>query len=151
MSKEIKVQITKLAEQIARKTHGNQFRRDKTTPYITHVERVVKRLKGESEEILASAWLHDVLEDSSLEGKDLLEMGVPKEIVKIVECLTKPNSENYDDYIRRVCANKRALKVKRADIIDNLSDSPSDKQLMKYTKVVLIIMEESFKNLKKRR
>lgn len=33
-----------LAEQIATRSHANQFRRDGVTPYITHPEAIVKKL-----------------------------------------------------------------------------------------------------------
>jgi hypothetical protein len=56
--------VVLLAEQIARKAHVNQFRRDGVTPYITHPEAVVKKLGTESDDVLAVAWLHDVLEDT---------------------------------------------------------------------------------------
>ena len=61
------------ARMFATVAHGGQMRKDGKTPYIAHPERVVKILQKsgiEDEEILASAYLHDVLEDtnSKLDG-----------------------------------------------------------------------------------
>lgn len=48
------------AEGIARAAHATQFRRNQTTPYTTHVEKVVGFVRGDHRAEIV-AWLHDVV------------------------------------------------------------------------------------------
>ncbi len=74
--------IIEIAENIARKVHQGQFRRDGITPYIVHPERVARRLSEDSE-AQAVAWLHDVLEDTGVSEKFLIDAGItpPENII----------------------------------------------------------------------
>lgn len=60
--------LVTLASSIARKSHDGQFRRNGTTPYITHPEAVARSLEGEHPNVIAAAWLHDTLEDTHHRG-----------------------------------------------------------------------------------
>lgn len=122
-----------LASLIARKAHDGQFRRDKVTPYITHPEAVVELLGGEHPDVIATAWLHDVLEDTDTTESDLIAGGMPYSVIQEVLILTKKRGETYAAYLRRVDMSSIARKVKIADIRHNLSDAPSPKQVVKYT------------------
>jgi len=55
----------KAAKTAATRAHRGQFRKDGRTPYITHPERVAKRVKffGGNHIAIIAAWLHDVMED----------------------------------------------------------------------------------------
>jgi (p)ppGpp synthase/HD superfamily hydrolase len=119
-----------LCERIARKAHEGQFRWDETTPYITHPERVAAACVGVDEKCVA--WLHDVLEDTDVELFDLADEGVPFCVMDAVQALTKVKGEAYEDYLKRVKANGLARRVKIQDILDNLGDTPSSKQVKKY-------------------
>ena len=134
--------IARQAEQIARAAHAGQFRFDNVTPYITHPEAVVKRLEGESEDVLAVAWLHDVLEDTLVTASDLLRDGIPPHVVQAVEILTKPKkSTDYWAYLQQVKSDAIAHKVKVQDILHNLSDSPTRRQIIKYAKALLYLVD----------
>jgi (p)ppGpp synthase/HD superfamily hydrolase len=124
----------KLAEKIARLAHNGQYRRDGKTPYITHPEDVARRLreKGARDEVIAAAWLHDVLEDTRIEEKTLIQWGVDVDIVFSVTVLTKQKEQSYQDYLRGVSNNRIASQVKIMDMISNLADSPSPRQVKKY-------------------
>ncbi len=75
------------AEQIARDAHSGQFRRDGVTPYIVHPESVASRVNTPEEK--ATAWLHDVLEDTSVSQQDLLNAGIPENVVTAVVTMKK--------------------------------------------------------------
>ena|GEM_PF-914818 len=121
-----------LGEGIARKAHEGHFRRDGVTPYITHPEALAKSLEGEDPNVIATAWLHDVLEDTTLTPDVLLDAGIPKEVVSAVSILTR-TGEVYAEYLGWIRQHDIARKVKIMDIRHNLSDSPTDKQVEKYT------------------
>jgi len=112
------------ALKIATDAHNGQ-KRDGNHPYIEHPIRVAKKLQGMSK---IAGLLHDVIEDSPMTSKDLLNLGIPEVVVEAVVHLTKKNGENYYDFIMRICssplteARQIALMVKLADIEDNMSD-----------------------------
>ena len=106
------------AIQLARRAHEGQL--DKSgRPYIGHPLRVMGRLTGHRERMVAV--LHDVIEDTDVTGEDLTEAGCPPEVVAAVLAISKHPGEPQDAYLTRVAANPLALAVKRADIADNLS------------------------------
>ena len=135
----VKDMISK-ASQMAYRAHSGQFRRDGVTPYIRHPEDVAKRV-GDDPIAVAVAWLHDVLEDSSFTLKDLLERGIPPEVVDAVYILTHRRDIKYEDYIAVIARHPIARKVKIADILSNLSDKPTDKQIEKYARALLYFSE----------
>jgi (p)ppGpp synthase/HD superfamily hydrolase len=104
---------------IAAEAHRGQT--DKAgEPYILHPMRVMLRVRGETERIVAM--LHDVVEDGgpawSLER--LREEGFAAEVVEAVERLTKREGEPYEALIERAAAHPIARRVKLADLEDNM-------------------------------
>ena len=75
----------------------------------------------ETEEEMAVALLHDVIEDSHFTRDDLREEGIPLAVVEAVQLLSKNDGESYDQFIARVIKNDLASKVKIADIEDNIN------------------------------
>ena len=130
-----------IAEEVATKAHEGQFRKGGEIPYITHPRRVAERVKGDLE-AEAVAWLHDVLEDTDLTDQDLLDKGIPKNVVEAVEVLTKSKEIPYNKYLENVRNNELARKVKIQDMLDNLSDKPSKKQIIKYSKGFLVLLRD---------
>jgi len=128
------------AYQMAHRAHKGQFRRDGVTPYIRHPEDVAKRVAGDPI-ATAVAWLHDVLEDSSFTLNDLLERGFPPEVVEAVYILTHDRAVKYEDYIAIIARHPIARKVKIADILSNLNDKPTDRQIEKYARALLYFSE----------
>ncbi len=133
--------LIETARTFARHVHAGQFRRDGVTPYILHPAAVADRLKGESDETIAVAWLHDVLEDSDTTEADLHAAGISEHVAHAVWLLTKPRRESYETYLQIIKAHPIARKVKIADMLSNLADSPTDKQIVKYARGLLILME----------
>lgn len=130
--------VEKRARGLAIKAHAGQFRRDGKTPYINHVGDVASRVSGTYR--VAVAWLHDVFEDTKLTEADLREIGFPEPIVTAVSVLTKHPGEDYDRYIYNVKADVLARTVKIADILSNLSDTPTAKQVKKYARALTILL-----------
>lgn len=132
--------ILKLAEEIAREAHKGQYRRDGKTSYIVHIERIVKQVNiyafkngwGHTENAVVVAWLHDVVEDTNITIANLLEKGIPFNLVVAIEALTRRPKENYLDYILKVKRNDIAKEIKLWDIDDNLNDNPTPSQKQKY-------------------
>lgn len=138
--------LVALAERIATKAHEGQFRRDGVTPYITHCARVVARLRaqGVTDEVtLAVGWLHDVLEDGNDEVKIQYVMDMPWVVRRSVEDLTRVSGMSYESYMAGLAINPRTRTVKIADILDNLSDAPTEKQIIKYSKALLYLHNET--------
>lgn len=134
--------VVPLAEHIARKAHATQFRRDGVTPYITHPEAVVKKLTAEVDYVRAAGWLHDVLEDTDVTQAALLHFGVPKPVVDAVVLLTKTGDCSYEAYLEGVRKNEIAKRVKIADMLHNLSDSPTRNQILKYARGLIMLLDQ---------
>lgn len=87
--------------------------------YILHPLRIMAKMEGAKEKSVAL--LHDVIEDSEITARQLLESGIPEDVVDAVEALTKRDGESYEAFLLRVKANLLATKVKIADIEDNIN------------------------------
>jgi hypothetical protein len=100
-------------------------------PYAVHLERVAKTVASvtDSEEMIAAAWLHDVVEDTPATLDDI-ERNFGSSIASLVRELTdvsKPSDGNRAvrksidrEYLAQ--ASDRAQTVKLADLIDNCTD-----------------------------
>lgn len=128
------------AEQFARKAHEGQYRGDGVTSYIVHPEKVASYFNSDSIEHQV-AWLHDVLEDCNVSYHQL-EDEFGKQIADIVYLLTdKDNS----DYMQLIKANNVATKVKIADMLANLSDEPTKKQVKRYSERLSFLLNDYLK------
>jgi len=105
------------ALQIALQAHQTQKDRY-GEPYILHPLRVMSRLDTVEEKIVAL--LHDAIEDSPLTLEKLVSKGFSVTIINAVDAMTKRPGEDYMHYITRVAGNALAVKVKLADLEDNL-------------------------------
>lgn len=137
------------AQSLAETGHDGQFRNDGVTPYITHVAGVASRFTDD-DMAEAVAWLHDYLEDvlkvrnitDLAKGRQfLLDQGFHPEIVRAVALMTHLPDENYVLYIEDIKTDKLARRVKIQDILYNLSDSPSPRQVKKYSKALSILID----------
>ncbi|ASR55963.1 HD domain-containing protein [Cellulomonas sp. PSBB021] len=108
------------ARQIATAAHRGQV--DKSgAPYIGHPTRVAEHAAaaGGDERVVAAAWLHDVVEDTTVTPEQLGSSGIPEEVVAAVVAVTKVPGEPVEEYFGRVNANPIAVAVKTADLADN--------------------------------
>lgn len=85
--------------------------------YVAHPVRVMKQVENHKTKIVAL--LHDVIEDSQYQAKDL-HCDFSDDVVSAVECLTKNSDQSYPEYIEKISENEIARKVKIADLRDNL-------------------------------
>jgi len=90
-----------------------------------------------------AAVLHDVVEDTDREIRDLVDRGFPKEVVTAIDCLTHRSNELYDDYIERLSLNDVARRVKIIDLRHNLANnrrlsdsSQSTERIARYEKAL---------------
>lgn len=130
-----------LAETIARKAHGTQFRRDGVTPYTNHLQAVVSRVTDRSLEAIATAWLHDTLEDTSETADSLRAAGIPETVIEAVKALTHTEHTPYREYLKLVAATPIAREVKIADMLSNLSDAPTLNQIRRYSTGLLYLTD----------
>jgi len=133
-----------LAIELAYIGHNDQYRRDGITPYIKHPSAVMEKVKKHGKICECVAILHDVCENNpEYTPQVLLNKGLDKEIVDSVTAITKVKGEDYfNTYLPRVKENVYAKIVKIADIIFNLNDDPTEKQLWKYSNALVFLLKK---------
>lgn len=137
--------LKQLAMEIAENAHAGQI--DKAgEAYLKHPIQVASAF--EDEKLIATALLHDVIEDTNYSAGDLLALGIAAEVVEAVSLLSKPEQEDYFDYIKRVKENPLAKAVKQEDLKHNMDLSriknPKEKdfkRLEKYQKAYEILVK----------
>ncbi len=134
------------AIRIAAAVHENQLDRA-GEPYVLHPLRVMMRVQGEDEKVVAA--LHDVIESSDWTLDMLRAEGFPERVVAAVDALSrrcddKGKREKYDTFVARACENPLARRIKEADLLDNMDVSrlpelgPADlKRLAKHHRALL--------------
>jgi (p)ppGpp synthase/HD superfamily hydrolase len=126
---------------IARQAHQGQYRFDGVTPYFTHVEGVANSFDPSEETLIQISYLHDILKDTPMTAQALLGLGIMPLVVQQVVTLTKVEGEDYFVYLARVKKDGWSRRVKIADILYNLGDSPSKNQVKKYAKALKFLLE----------
>lgn len=139
---------------IAHEAHAGQA--DKAgEDYISHPRRVAERAgviapRGLIEECTAAAWLHDVVEDSSVSLEELREQGIPPLVIEAVGLLTKRPGVARSEYFAAIRTHEVARIVKTADLIDNtdparlrlLDGSTRDRLLVKYKESWALLLDD---------
>lgn len=112
--------VEQVARDLAIAAHGDTLNKHDGEPYIHHVRRVVEYLReaGAGENVLAVAWLHDVVEDTDVTLEQIRRL-FGSTIATAVDAITHRKGEPRVEYYRRVGANLDALIVKMADGRDN--------------------------------
>ena len=107
---------TEIAKSIAHAAHEGQL--DKAgKPYIEHPRTVADAVEGDTAK--AVAWLHDVVEDSSMTFDDLQAAGIAPEVINHLQLLTHDKSVPYMEYIAALKNDLVAREVKLADLRHN--------------------------------
>ena len=131
---------------LAKEAHVGQV--DKAgVEYIKHplkvaeilIDKFSKKLtKDELSIAFGVAFLHDVLEDTKLTNKDMLEYGIPFEVVSRCEIIRRGEDESYMNFIRRCGDEKIVRYVKMADLLHNMDltrlERVTDKDLQRIKK-----------------
>ena len=119
------------AASFAAHAHRGQIRKDDRTPYFAHCVRVamtVRDVFGCADQVaIASAFLHDTIEDTTTDFDDLAErFGV--EVATCVAALTK--NPTMPEHVREpaydaglAAASWQARLIKLADVYDNFHDA----------------------------
>jgi (p)ppGpp synthase/HD superfamily hydrolase len=123
-----------VAKEFARKAHVGQFRKYTGEPYIVHPFRVAAKvlsLPEATEDMVAAAYLHDVIEDCGVTAQQLADSFGPRVADYVVgltsfskQCQSKANRAERKkmdlDYLRRQPNEVHIIKM--CDRIDNLRD-----------------------------
>lgn len=105
-----------IARSVAERAHRRQV--DKAgNPYIEHPAHVAAHVEGDAAK--ASAWLHDVVEDTPYTFEDLEALGISGEVLDALHLLTHDPAVPYFEYVRRIKENPVARAVKLADLRHN--------------------------------
>lgn len=110
--------LKEICLELINKYHKNDL--DKGgNPYIKHLLSVSNSCN--SFEAKLAGLLHDILEDTPCTKDILQERGIPKNIIEIVDIVTRKKDESYNEFIERIILSKNihALELKCADIRDN--------------------------------
>src|SRR5690625_4799448 len=88
--------MKQLAKSFAEKAHMGQKRKISNVPYITHPIRVAERLESAefSDELICAAYLHDVVEDTDYEIKDI-EENFGDRVAHLVAAHTEDKSKSW--------------------------------------------------------
>ena len=116
------------------RAHEHQFRKDGRTPYAAHPARValiIATVFGcTDEDVLAAAFLHDVIEDADVDYDDILERFGP-DVADLCAAMTKDmrlveekREPAYDEQLAAAAWQARLIKL--ADVFDNLCDAMND-------------------------
>lgn len=122
------------ALKFAAKAHGEQKRKYSEELYIEHPKRVatIVRTVAHSREMIAAAFLHDVVEDTEVTLEEI-ENNFGKQVADLVDELTDEYMKvNYPhlnrkkrkekEVARQATISTEAKTIKLADVIDNTSD-----------------------------
>lgn len=113
----------------AKQAHGAQVRRNTAQdPYIVHLDEAASlvRESGGSDEEIAAAYLHDVVEDTSVTIADIIQY-FGEDIATITDGLTDPHEFNDLPMLERKTLQAERIrtkdnKVKRVKLADQISN-----------------------------
>ena len=146
------------AQILSQWAHQGQKRRS-GEPYFLHpqeVANIVKRYYSDIETYY-TAMLHDALEDGIPMGNiedenaffDLLTSEASEATIQNIDNiynsvvdLTKPEGADYFSYVLKLANNPIAFRVKLADMMQNISDNPSERQMAKYVKTKNLLVDQ---------
>lgn len=153
--------IVSKAQNFACEKHKNQKKKDNVTPFITHLEGVVNRLKNigiTDLETLSAAWLHDILEHTTTTFEEINEI-FGNTISVLVLSLSKDNTltkkERENQYVQQLKdSNFQTKIIKICDISANLKDlvdapiskTQKNKKVKKMFRYIRVIRKELSEN-----
>jgi len=118
--------VEQQAKDFARKAHQGQLRKISGIPYIIHPIRVAELLKkaGCSQEVVSAGYLHDVVEDTNVEMKDIYRLFGPR-VAELVAAHTEDKSKSWHERKQHTIdiikyAEKEVKYLIIADKLDNL-------------------------------
>ena len=138
--------LTKKALTLSFAAHKDQL--DKSgMPYVYHPFHVAEQM--ETEETVAVALLHDVIEDTDYTLENLKTMGFPDSVTRALDLMPHDDSVPYLDYVAKLKDNPIARAVKLADLRHNSDLSRLDavdekalERVEKYRKAIELLTQE---------
>lgn len=106
------------AKAFAKEAHKGQTDKAEKDYFEAHVAIVADSVEPDPL-VKAAAYLHDTVEDTDITIEDI-RAEFPPEVAEAVLALTRRKDMTYAEYIWRVKQNDIAVKVKRADLFDNM-------------------------------
>ena len=93
-----------------------------------HIFKVATRVLNDCDATdahMATAYLHDIIEDSATTIEDLTSLGFSPEVIEAVDMLTRKPGQTYNDYVRSIAANPESIAwlIKHHDLHENLANS----------------------------
>lgn len=126
--------MEKQALEFATRAHGDQQRKYTMEPYVEHVKRVAETVRTvpHTPEMIAAAYLHDVVEDTPVTIEEVEER-FGKKVASLVHELTDEYIKEKYPHLNRKHRKEREVKrqaemspeaktIKLADVIDNTLD-----------------------------
>jgi (p)ppGpp synthase/HD superfamily hydrolase len=108
-----------LAHAIALAADAHRHQKDRAgKAYILHPLRLMVKMTDDY--AMMAAVLHDVVEDTEWTLDELRAEGFPDDVVFAVDCLTQRVGEPYSALIQRAKLSPISLRVKIADLEDNM-------------------------------
>lgn len=139
------------AKDLATTAHAGAY--DKAgKPYILHpayVAGLVADATGD-EELVAAAWLHDVVEDTDITIESLRADGFSERTISTVDAVTRKDGDSYSEFIDRIVDRDAAI-VKTADILHNTLPARSASlpvSLAKRYAAALSVLDDRFDTIK---
>jgi len=113
------------AAAMAAQAHEGQFSPGSTMPYFAHPARVAMLVAAEfgctDPEVIATAYLHDVFEKTSL-TREAVALTMGAKVAQWVEWLSKTTKDEKESYWQRLSAAPwQARLIKMADALDHLN------------------------------
>jgi len=106
--------------ELCKKFHAGQTRRGSDEPYHNHPIRVANSLGQDCCHLIPAALLHDVIEDCDVTIRGLSALGIRSDDLELIDHLTHYEGLTYLQYIQQIISFGDAIRIKIADINDNL-------------------------------
>lgn len=109
------------AAAFAIRAHDGQVRTGTQFPYVVHpigVAHILREFYPKDETLEAAGYLHDVIEDTEVTFVEL-ELRFGHKVADLVLAVTRRPNWSLDRY----AANKDVMRLKAADVIDNVLDT----------------------------
>ena len=107
---------TKKAMKFAYEKHSGQLDRA-GLPYIFHPFHLAEQMNDEDSVVVAL--LHDVVEDTDTTFDDLESMGFSDRVIAAIKLLTRQDTTDYFEYVKKISTDPIATKVKIVDLDHN--------------------------------
>lgn len=118
-------EVATAARVLAARAHEGQRDKASRDYFDAHLVPIASAAEVFGDDVEAAAWLHDALEDTDLSAEDLTDAGMPAEVVRAIESVTRRGDETYSELIARACIDPIGRFVKLVDNAWNITSNPT--------------------------